>query len=101
MSLSQIMEGWRNNLIPPAKLKQLIKETSRERMAICEQCPHHSKHHKSIRPDEHCTYCGCTLKAKTKCLSCKCPINKWVALLSEEDEEQMKKTIKDEKSNKA
>ncbi len=48
-----------------------------------------------MRPDAHCTKCGCTLSAKTKCLSCACPLNKWAAIVSQEDEEQMKKTIKD------
>jgi len=71
----------------------VIKETSEERINICLTCPHHSKWHKTLRPDDHCTNCGCTLAAKTKCLSCACPLNKWMAVLTEEDEETLKTQI--------
>lgn len=87
--LSQIYEGWRNNLLPPKKLEEVIATTSKARLAICNECPHHSKFHKSVRPDDHCTNCGCTLAAKTKCLSCACPINKWEAVVTEEQEDEM------------
>ena len=48
--------------------------------------------HKSIRPDEHCTKCSCTLSAKTACLSCECPlmVPKWKAVLTEDEEEILK-----------
>ena len=91
LNFSQILEGWRNNIIPPAHLKDLIENTAKERIAICEQCPHHSSKHKTMRPDAHCVECGCTLAAKTKCLSCSCPFNKWVALVTQEEEENIKK----------
>ena len=90
MNLSQIYEGWRNKLIPPAAIKDIIQETSDDRMNVCNACPHHSKNHKGVRPDAHCTYCGCTLSAKTKCLSCKCPIDKWLPVLTEEQEQEIK-----------
>ena len=80
-------------MIPPASLKGVIEETSEERINICLTCPHHSKWHKTLRPDDHCTNCGCTLAAKTKCLSCACPLNKWMAVLTEEDEETLKTQI--------
>lgn len=92
--LSQIYEGWKNNLLPSEKLKTAILETSNKRIAICKQCEFHSanrKNYKTIRPDAHCTHCGCTLSAKTKCLSCSCPLNKWVGEVTQEQEEQMKK----------
>jgi hypothetical protein len=31
------------------------------------------------------------LSAKTKCLSCKCPIDKWLPVLTEEQEEEIKR----------
>jgi hypothetical protein len=34
----QIYEGWRNKLIPPAHLKDIIEETAKERMEICNGC---------------------------------------------------------------
>lgn len=64
-------------------------------MEICNDCPFHSKHHNTpLRPDAHCTHCGCTLSAKTKCLSCACPIGKWEALLTEQQEEEIKQNGK-------
>ena len=93
MSLKQIIEGWRNNIMPPENIKDLIGLVSEERLSICNLGTEHSsnkENYKSIRPDAHCTNCGCTLSAKTKCLSCKCPLNKWDAVLSPEQEEKFK-----------
>ncbi len=79
MSLGQIYEGWKNHLLPEERNKAFIEHTSQIRTAICEQCDKHSSKHKSVRPDAHCTECGCTLSAKTKCLTCECPLRKWRA----------------------
>jgi len=79
--LSEIAEGWRNHAIPPKNLEGIINSVSKYRVTICETCPFHSKFHSTpLRPDNHCTDCGCTLAAKTKCLSCRCPLGdpKWV-----------------------
>tara|TARA_B110000037_G_scaffold13539_1_gene14270 strand:+ start:1222 stop:1518 length:297 start_codon:yes stop_codon:yes gene_type:complete len=90
MKLSEIYEGWRNKILPPEKLKDKIAEVSAERIAICDGCDNHSINHKTVRPDAHCVSCGCTLSAKTKCLSCSCPINKWKAVLTSEQEDKYK-----------
>ena len=89
MKVSQIYEGWKNHLIPSKKLKEIVKATSQERLEICNACAFHSKHHKTSRLDAHCTDCGCTLSAKTKCLSCNCPIGRWVALITQEQEHEI------------
>jgi hypothetical protein len=88
MGLKQIFEGWRNHIHPPEYLKEKIEEVSSERMAICRECPFNSINsgYSGIRKDEHCTKCGCTLAAKTKCLSCKCPIDNWGAEITPEEE---------------
>ena len=88
MSLTQIYEGWKNNLLPEEKLKEQINQVSEERMSICNECKFHSKNHKTIRPDAHCTHCGCTLSAKTKCLSCACPTEKWKSVMTREQEDE-------------
>ena len=82
MSLGQIYEGWKNHLLPEERKKAYIEDISLERLAICNECDEHSankKDYKSMRPDAHCTNCGCTLSAKTKCLTCECPLKKWLA----------------------
>jgi len=78
MSLGQIIEGWKNHLLPEERKKAFIEHVSLSRMAICNECEHVSTKHKTIRPDIHCTDCGCTLSAKTKCLTCECPFKKWL-----------------------
>ena len=69
INVGQIYEGWKNKLLPDADMVEQIELVSIERTAICDVCPNHSKNHKTVRPDEHCVSCGCTLSAKTKCLS--------------------------------
>ena len=77
-------------MIPPHELKQQIEQIGEHRLSICRECDYNSEvkkkkfDYKTVRPDEHCTNCGCTLSAKTKCLSCSCPIKKWEALQLDE-----------------
>jgi hypothetical protein len=95
INFSQVYEGWRNKLVPPKEMKKLIRDVSKERITICNSCPFHSKNHKTpLRPDHHCVDCGCNLEAKTACLSCSCPQNKWTAVIANpEEEDQLKKDI--------
>lgn len=94
INFSQIYEGWKNNLFPAKDMKAYIKQVGEERMSICEACDLISTKHDTVRPDVHCTDCGCTLAAKTKCLSCECPLEKWKAVISSRDEEEaLKKEI--------
>ena len=89
INFSQIYEGWRNKLVPPADMKNTIQQVSQDRLEICANCPKHSKHHNvPLRFDDHCVQCGCNLDAKTACLSCGCPENKWLPVIENADEEQ-------------
>jgi hypothetical protein len=88
--IKQIVEGWKNNLTPTQLLDQQIIDVSTSRMSICKSCDQHSankENYKSIRVDAHCTNCGCTLSAKTKCLSCECPLNKWLSVTKQNNDE--------------
>ena len=87
MKLGQIYEGWKNHLLPEERQKAFIEHVSVSRLAICESCDQHSKNHLSVRPDAHCTNCGCTLSAKTKCLTCECPLKKWMSTEMPKDNE--------------
>lgn len=94
INFPQMYEGWKNNLFPAKDMRDWIKQIGKERMSICEDCALISTKHKTTRPDVHCTDCGCTLAAKTKCLSCACPLHKWdVVMNSREEEEAFKKEI--------
>lgn len=103
INFSQIYEGWKNNLFPADDMKDHIAQISQERMAICDGCEWCSENRpkKPRRFDKHCTHCGCTLAAKTKCLSCACPIEKWEAVIeSREDEDNLIQTVYGEQGSK-
>lgn len=90
MKINQIIEGWKNHLLPEERMKAFIDDISLERNDICIHCEEHSYNkpeYTTIRPDAHCTNCGCTLAAKTKCLSCECPLKKWLAVTPPDDEQ--------------
>lgn len=76
-------------------MKEKIEEVGSYRMSICNDCPNHSKNKKTRRPDEHCLACGCTLSAKTRCLSCECPIKKWEALMTDDQYDEIENSIGD------
>ena len=77
----QIKEGLQNFLIT----KETIEEISRKRMEICNNCP--------SKRTNTCGECGCVLALKTRCMSCECPLMKWVAELSEEQDEEIEKFL--------
>ena len=63
-------------------MRELIDQTYLERKKICDGCEFFSENKKktgwtTLRPDEHCTDCGCPTTAKLRCLSCNCPKNYW------------------------
>jgi hypothetical protein len=83
MKIKQIAEGWKNHLFPSEEKRESIEEISNERIDLCRGCSENSlnkKNYSSIRIDEHCTLCGCTLSAKTKSFSSECPLGKWKAV---------------------
>lgn len=67
-----IIEGWSNLLIK----KDTIENIAIPRLDICANCEF-NKHKPNINILSTCGKCGCTLEAKTRCLNCKCPENKW------------------------
>ena len=90
MSLNQMIEGWKNHLLPEERKRAFIEHVSSTRLATCNECEEHSsnkKEYKSLRLDAHCTNCGCTLAAKTKCLTCECPLKKWLPQPMPENDE--------------
>jgi len=94
MNIKQIIEGWRNKLIPPSHLKQAIEDVATLRLDICRNCEYNSINNRkdTLRWDEHCIDCGCPLSAKTRCLSCHCSISppKWKSVITEDEEEEIR-----------
>lgn len=98
ISLKGILEGTWNSIF----IKESIEKIAQERIKVCEECPLNStaqkknNNYKTFRPDFHCRDCGCNLHAKTRSLSEKCPQGRWVAQLSQEEEFELTKKLKDE-----
>jgi hypothetical protein len=98
IKIRDIIEGWRNHLIPPEELKEAINRVSKERLAICKTCPSNSLNKIPGAILEYCTECSCPLIAKTKCLHCSCPLTptKWGPVVSEEHSLQVITKIDDD-----
>jgi hypothetical protein len=80
-------------------MKEKIEAVSKSRMDICNECRYYSENrkknegYKSPRPDVHCTNCGCTLSAKTRCLSCNCPMKYWKALMTDDQYDEIRNEL--------
>lgn len=88
----QIFEGISNSIIRD----QTVEHISALRMDICKNCSLYDSTGSGCmisgtQPccDENKGGCGCSLKLKTKALSSDCPLGKWKALISEEEEDKL------------
>ena len=83
--LGQIYEGWKNLIF---KNKQ-VEDVALPRLEICAKCP--------IRTNGICDSskggCGCSLSLKTRALSSECPLGKWGAELTEEEEDKLNQKL--------
>ena len=82
---NKILEGITNAVIRD----EYVESISRVRMNVCEVCP--SKGTKCAVPKTApcCDECGCSLAFKTRSLSTECPLGKWSAVMSEEEEDKI------------
>ena len=82
---TQILEGIKNSIIRD----EFIEDVSKHRSEVCDACP--SKGTKCLVKGTSpcCNECGCSLKFKTRSLSSDCPLGKWKAIMTEEEEENL------------
>jgi hypothetical protein len=80
-----LVEGIRNRVLPPEELKELIESTREERLAICRECEWFGVY--------KCNKCGCNLQLKTSCLSCNCPVGKWIQKITRDDDKLVKEKL--------
>jgi hypothetical protein len=95
-SKGQIIEGISNSIFK----KEDVEEIAEQRMAICRACQLYTEDNKGcIVPgtapccDETQGGCGCSLSLKTRALSSECPLGKWKAELSEEEEDKLNEKL--------
>lgn len=87
---NQIKEGILNNIFK----KEDVEEIAKERMNICTGCPVFDLYGEGciVPGTEPCCNeklggCGCSLSIKTRALSSECPLGKWKAEMTEEEED--------------
>ena len=92
----KILEGIRNNIFKKADVEHIAAE----RMDICNTCPHlDNEGSKCMVPgtapccNEKKGGCGCSLSLKTRALSSDCPMKKWKAEMTEEEEDALNKKL--------
>ncbi len=101
IDIKGIMEGAWNSIF----VKQTVEEIAKQRTAICRGCSLNSDYqkrfnnYKSLRPDFHCTDCGCDLHLKTRALSQHCPKGKWLAQITQEQEYELNKKLDETETN--
>ena len=81
----KIFEGMKNALI----YDEYVEEVAAERLKACDVCEHKGNKCAVPKTGPCCNLCGCSLKLKTRSLSSSCPDEKWIALLTEEQEDEL------------
>jgi hypothetical protein len=82
---NKIIEGITNTL----RRDEFVEDVAKHRMEVCDACD--QKGDKCLVPGTApcCNDCGCSLAFKTRSLSSECPLGKWTALMSEEEEDKL------------
>jgi hypothetical protein len=80
--------------------KEDVEEIAESRMAVCSTCQLYTQDDKGCMVagttpccDERQGGCGCSLKFKIRSLSSECPLGKWKAELTQEEEDQLNQKL--------
>lgn len=92
----QILEGIMNNIFK----KEDVEAVAEYRMFICKNCNLYDASGEGCmvpgtQPccNEKLGGCGCSLSLKTRALSSECPLKKWKAEMSEEEEDKLNQKL--------
>jgi len=92
----QILEGIANSIFK----KEDVEEIAQHRMQICIRCALYDMQGEGCmipgtQPccNEKLGGCGCSLSLKTRALSSECPLGKWKAELTEEEEDKLNEKL--------
>lgn len=98
ISIKGILEGAWNSIF----VKEEIEKVAKERQDVCAGCSMNSDHakrfnkYKTFRPDYHCVSCGCNIVMKTRAMAEHCPLGKWLAQMSQEEEYELTKKLEED-----
>jgi hypothetical protein len=81
----QILEGITNSVIRD----QTVEDIAQLRYSICYECPSKGRKCAVKGTAPCCNECGCSLGFKTRSLSSSCPLGKWDAIATEEEEDKL------------
>ena len=81
----QILEGVKNSIIRD----EFVEEVAKIRYDICNNCELKGKKCAVKGTAPCCNECGCSLTFKTRSLSSDCPLDKWKAFMTEEEEDKL------------
>ena len=81
----KIFEGITNSIIRDS----FVEQVSALRFEICNECPSKGKKCAVKGSAPCCNECGCSLGFKTRSLSSECPLGKWQAIATEEEEDKL------------
>ena len=82
-----ILEGVKNSIIRD----ELVEDIARMRYDICDECEHKGRKCAVKGTAPCCNECGCSLNFKTRSLSSECPLGKWEAIATEDEEDELEK----------
>lgn len=99
---SEIAEGIANSIFK----KEHVEAVAEYRMFVCKNCKLFDVTGEGcVMPgtqpccNEKKGGCGCSLSLKTRSLSSECPLKKWKAEMTEEEEEMLNKKLKEDGNN--
>ena len=81
----QIIEGITNSVLRD----ETVEEISKLRYDICSECSSKGRKCAVKGTVPCCNECGCSLAFKTRSLSSSCPLGKWEAVATEEEETKL------------
>ena len=82
---TKILEGIKNTIVRD----EFVEEVSNMRYSICNDCPSKGTKCAVKGTGPCCNECGCSLAFKTRSLSSDCPLGKWQAIATEEEEDAL------------
>ena len=80
-----ILEGIKNSVIRD----EFVEDVSRMRYDVCDECSSKGKKCAVKGTAPCCNECGCSLNFKTRSLASECPLGKWDAIATVEEEDQL------------
>jgi hypothetical protein len=81
----EILEGITNSVIRD----ETVEEIATLRYTICDECDKKGNECAVKGTAPCCNECGCSLAFKTRSLSSECPLGKWDAIATEEEETKL------------